>query len=166
MPIISLGVYTISRHSPTSLDAAPPIVIVVGFGIDYDVFLVTRIREEREHGWDDQTSIVRGVARSGGIISYAGAIQAIAFGGLLKASLPLLNQLSMIVVMAVIVDTFIVRAQLVPALMAILGPKNWWPGTSDLLPIDKTAADDAMIPSDAVVTPPPAAAAPPADDDV
>lgn len=64
------------------------LVIVVGLGIDYDVYLVTRIREEFRDGWEPDAAIVRGVARSLAIISYAGAIQAIAFGGLLMARRP------------------------------------------------------------------------------
>lgn len=54
------------------------LVIAVGLGIDYDVFVVTKIQEEFEDGWETDAAIIRGVARSGGIISYAGAIQAIA----------------------------------------------------------------------------------------
>ena len=104
------------------------LVIVVGLGLDYDVFVTTKIQEEFQDGWDTDAAIIRGVARSGGIISYTGAIQAIAFGGLLNAPLPLLNQLSLIVVIAVITDTFIVRSWMVPAMMSILGKYNWLPG--------------------------------------
>jgi RND superfamily putative drug exporter len=82
---------------------------------------------ERELGWDDTSAIVRGVERSGPIISWAGVIMGFAFGGLLSASVPLLNQLSFFIVFGVCVDTFVIRTFLVPAAHGILGSRIWWP---------------------------------------
>jgi len=91
------------------------------------VFLLGRIEQERAAGWDDESAIVRGVQRSGPIISWAGCIMAVAFGGLLSSSLPLLNQLSFMVVFAVVIDTFLVRTFWVPAAHGLLGGAVWWP---------------------------------------
>lgn len=101
--------------------------ILVGLGLDYDIFLLARIQGERDAGWGDHSAIIRGVELSGPIISWAGAIMAVAFGGLLSASLPLLNQLSFFIVFAVLVDTFIIRTFLVPAVHGVLGSFVWWP---------------------------------------
>lgn len=62
--------------------------------------------EEREAGWSDQDAISVGLLRSGPVISIAGVIMAIAFGGFLFSPIPLLNQLGLFVVLAVLVDTF------------------------------------------------------------
>jgi len=91
------------------------------------VFLLGRIVRERETGWDDTSAIIRGVERSGPVISWAGVIMAVAFGGLLSARTPLLNQLSFFIVFGVLVDTFIIRTFLVPAAHGLLGAWVWWP---------------------------------------
>ena len=101
--------------------------ILVGLGLDYDIFLLGRIMNERDSGWNDRSAIIRGVEQSGPIISWAGAIMAVAFGGLLSASLPLLNQLSFFIVFAVLIDTFVIRTFLVPAVHGMLGSVVWWP---------------------------------------
>ena len=101
--------------------------VIVGFGLDYDIFLLTAILEAREQGFGEKASILSGLARTGSIITAAGIIMAIAFMGLLFSSIPALNQLSFFLVVSVLVDTFVVRTFLVPALMRILGSLNWWP---------------------------------------
>ncbi len=119
--------------------------ISVGLGLDYDIFLIERVLQERRAGWDDVSAVVRGVRRSGPIISWAGAIMAVAFGGLFSASLPLLNQLAFFIVFGVIIDTFVVRTFLVPALMGVLGAANWWPTGRALPPPTKTLPDVAAL---------------------
>ena len=68
-----------------------------------------------------------GLRRSGPIISWAGIIMAVAYGGFLFSEIPLLNQLGFFVVFAVLVDTFVVRPLLVPAMMNAMGRANYWP---------------------------------------
>ena len=68
-----------------------------------------------------------GVLSSGPIISWAGVIMAVAFGGYLVSEIPLLNQLGFFVVFAVLLDTFVIRPLLVPAMMHIMGEANFWP---------------------------------------
>ena len=101
--------------------------LTTGFGLDYDIFLMTAVAEERERGWSDADAVAVGLQRSGPVISWAGGIMAVAYSGYLFSSIPLLNQLGFFIVLAVLVDSFVVRPCLVPACMAILGPANWWP---------------------------------------
>jgi len=95
--------------------------------MDYDVFVVSAILRERQAGWDDASAIVRGVELSGPVISWAGVIMAVAFGGMLFASLPLLRELSFLIVFGVVLDAFVVRLLLVPAMHGLLGAWVWWP---------------------------------------
>ena len=101
--------------------------LVTGLGLDYDIFIITAVVEERRAGWSDQDAISRGLLRSGPVISVAGLIMCVAFGGYLFSSIPLLNQLGLFVVFGVLLDTFVVRPLLVPAIMSILGSANFWP---------------------------------------
>eukprot|EP00301_Raphidiophrys_heterophryoidea_P019419 c4358_g1_i1.p1 GENE.c4358_g1_i1~~c4358_g1_i1.p1 ORF type:complete len:847 (-),score=201.77 c4358_g1_i1:157-2418(-) len=103
--------------------------ILTGFGLDYDIFLLTRIAEFRSMGFTDHSSISLAVHKTGGIITAAGCIMAIAFGGLLVSTMPLLNMCSFFIVFSVLFDTFVVRTIMVPALMAIIGRANFWPRT-------------------------------------
>jgi uncharacterized membrane protein YdfJ with MMPL/SSD domain len=101
--------------------------ILVGIGLDFEVFLQTRILDERLAGWDDASAIVLGLERSGPVVTWAGLIMAIAFAGLFSASLPLLNQLAFFIVYGVVLDTFFVRLLIVPSALACLDKHNWWP---------------------------------------
>jgi len=120
-------------QNDASLCWIPPILsfsIVVGLGLDYDVFLLSRILEAREDVHvlsDDRQAIVIGLTKTGSTITAAGCIMATAFSGLLFSSEPVLNQISFFLVFAVLVDTFVIRALFVPALMTALRGNNWWP---------------------------------------
>jgi putative drug exporter of the RND superfamily len=109
----------------------PPLVsfsILVGLSVDYDIFLLVRIREEWLAGFDTREAICCGVAKSGNIISSAGVIMAVAFSGLLFSGTSAMNQLSFYLVFAVLFDTFVVRPLLAPALFSLAADTNWWPG--------------------------------------
>lgn len=99
----------------------------IGLGVDYQVFLLTRIQENRLAGRSNRTAITLGLAQTGSIITSAGVIMAVAFLGLMAARESLLNQLSFFLAFAVLVDTFIIRCMLTPSIMAILGDWNYWP---------------------------------------
>eukprot|EP01061_Rhynchopus_euleeides_P010029 TRINITY_DN1936_c0_g3_i1.p1 TRINITY_DN1936_c0_g3~~TRINITY_DN1936_c0_g3_i1.p1 ORF type:complete len:865 (+),score=362.99 TRINITY_DN1936_c0_g3_i1:140-2734(+) len=120
--------------------------IVVGIGLDYDVFLVTRIVEcYQEQGCSTQEAICQGLARTGYLITAAGVIMALAFCGLFFSKEPFVHQLSFYMVFAVLFDTFVVRSLLVPALMGLLGELNWWPFVKrrDLVPEGSPLVDNA-----------------------
>eukprot|EP00980_Cylindrotheca_fusiformis_P031258 scaffold26088_cov132-Cylindrotheca_fusiformis.AAC.5 len=100
--------------------------IMVGLALDYDVFLVTRILEYRCSGYKHESSIAAGLDSTGGIITAAGIIMAVSFGSLLSSPSPALNQWSFLLTTCVLIDTFVVRTMVVPALMAIVGAKHAW----------------------------------------
>ena len=116
--------------TPSGISWIVPVVtfpILVGLGLDYDVFLLTRVFELRLAGATNTRAITVGLVRSGNVITAAGLIMAIAFMGLLLNSTATLNQMACILVTSVLLDTFVVRTLLLPAIMSLLGPLNWWP---------------------------------------
>ena len=101
-------------------------VFLVALGVDYNIFLVARAREEtQKHGTEQ--GIVRALAVTGGVITSAGIVLAGTF--LVLASLPLvfLTEIGFVVAFGVLLDTFLVRSVLVPALVVKIGPSVWWP---------------------------------------
>lgn len=102
--------------------------ILIGLALDYDIFLLSRISEYRDKGFTDKASIHKGLYKTGNVISFAGIIMAIAFSGLLLAREMVLIQFGFMLCVAVLIDTFVIRTILVPAIMAIAEKWNWWPG--------------------------------------
>jgi len=103
------------------------LTIIVGLGIDYDVFLFSRITEERERGYSSDEAIRLGYYHTGGVITGAGVVMAIAFSGLMLSKQHILQQLGFFLSISVLLDTFVIRMLLVPALLHLLGNANWWP---------------------------------------
>ncbi|MFF5623741.1 MMPL family transporter [Microbacterium sp. NPDC012755] len=110
-------------------DPAVPLfgfVFLVALGIDYNIFLMTRVREEsRRHGTRD--GILRGLSITGGVITSAGLVLAATFAALSVIPILFLVQLAFIVAFGVLLDTFVVRSLLVPALAYDIGRRIWWP---------------------------------------
>jgi RND superfamily putative drug exporter len=101
------------------------IVLVLGLGIDYNIFLLTRIREERVRGRPADEATVHGVASTGGIITAAAVILASAFGILATGQFTLLRAIGFSVATAVVLDAMVVRTYLVPAALFLLGERVW-----------------------------------------
>lgn len=101
-------------------------VFLVALGVDYSIFLMTRVREESVH-FGTRTGVLRGLAVTGGVITSAGVVLAATFGALAILPLLFLAQLAFIVAFGVLVDTLIVRSLLVPALVHDMGRVTWWP---------------------------------------
>jgi len=101
-------------------------IILMGLGMDYDIFLVTRIREEVAKGKTDEEAIVTAVERTGGIITACGVIMAGAFASLMLSTMGLLQEFGFALSFAIIVDAMLVRIYLVPAIMVLLKKWNWW----------------------------------------
>ncbi|GAA2228382.1 efflux RND transporter permease subunit [Promicromonospora sukumoe] len=110
-------------------DPAVPLfgfVFLVALGIDYNIFLMTRVREESlVHG--TREGVLRGLRLTGGIITSAGLVLAATFTALAVIPVLFLAQLAFIVAFGVLLDTFAVRSLLVPALAYDIGRKVWWP---------------------------------------
>ena len=101
-------------------------VLLVALGSDYNIFVTSRIREESATG-DLRAGIRRASARTGTVVTSAGIILAGTFGSLMTAPLLILFQIGFAVALGVLIDTFIVRSILVPALAAAFGEWSWWP---------------------------------------
>ncbi len=115
-------------HFPGADPAVPlyGFVFLVALGIDYNIFLMTRVREEAlQHG--TREGIVRGLAVTGGVITSAGLVLAATFAALGVIPVLFLAQIAFIVAFGVLLDTFVVRSLLVPALTYDIGRAIWWP---------------------------------------
>ena len=110
----------------------PVLLFCVAFGLsmDYEVFLVSRIREfalafGKTHA-DNDESVARGIARTGPVITAAALIMSISFAALIAANVSFLRMFGLGLTLAVLVDATLVRMVLVPAFMHVLGRRNWW----------------------------------------
>ena len=105
-------------------------ILVLGLGIDYTIFLMTRVSEERQRGRSSSQAAVEGVARTGGIITAAAIILASAFAALTAGSFILIRAIGFSVAVAVILDAMVVRTYMVPAFLQTWGDRAWtWFGT-------------------------------------
>jgi RND superfamily putative drug exporter len=101
-------------------------VFLVALGIDYNIFLMARVREETlRHGTGD--GMVRGLAVTGGVITSAGIVLAGTFSVLAVLPLVFLTEIGFVIAFGVLLDTFLVRSVLVPALVLDVGDRVWWP---------------------------------------
>lgn len=108
----------------------PPIctiVILLGLTLDFTIFLLVHVVEARRFGLSTADSISLALRRTLHIITAAGMIMAVAFSGLLMSGIFVLNLFGFYMVATVLVDTFVVRALLLPALMSMVGDAIWWP---------------------------------------
>lgn len=110
-------------------DASFPLftfIFLVALGIDYNIFLMTRVREESLK-IGTRKGVIKGLTVTGGVITSAGIVLAATFAVLGVLPLVFLAQLGFAVAFGVLLDTIIVRSLLVPALVHVIGPKIWWP---------------------------------------
>jgi RND superfamily putative drug exporter len=100
--------------------------MVFGLSMDYEVFLVSRMREEWDETHDNVKAVSLGLAKTGRIVTAAGLIMFAAFMGFVAGSIVGLQQFGFGLAMAILIDVTIVRALLVPSAMALFGRWNWW----------------------------------------
>ncbi|WP_405940174.1 MMPL family transporter [Streptomyces sp. NBC_00726] len=117
-------------------DASVPLygfVFLVALGVDYNIFLMSRVREEAlEHG--ARQGMLRGLVSTGGVITSAGVVLAATFAALIVIPLAFLAQIAFIVAFGVLLDTLVVRSLLAPALVVDIGPGAWWPSAISRTP--------------------------------
>jgi RND superfamily putative drug exporter len=101
-------------------------IFLVALGIDYNIFLMTRVREESAK-IGTRAGVIKGLTVTGGVITSAGIVLAATFGVLGVLPLVFLAQLGFAVAFGVLLDTMIVRTILVPAMVHDIGGKVWWP---------------------------------------
>jgi RND superfamily putative drug exporter len=141
-----------------ALDNTTPLfafLFLVALGVDYTIFLVTRAQEETpQHG--TRGGIVRAVSATGAVITSAGIVLAAVFAVLGVLPLIALTQLGIIVGLGILLDTFVVRTVVIPALFTLIGPKIWWPAfraedieRTDGIPVVLSGPGDSRTPQPA-----------------
>jgi RND superfamily putative drug exporter len=114
--------------------------VLFGLSMDYEVFLLTRMKEVWDRTGDNQEAVARGLERSGRIVTSAALIVVVVAGSFAFADIVLIKALGIGMALAVALDATVVRALLVPATMRLLGHWNWWvPGRLRRLPVVGTA---------------------------
>jgi putative drug exporter of the RND superfamily len=116
-------------HSLGALDATQPILLfAIGFGLatDYGVFLLARIKEAHDAGAPNTEAVALGLERTGRIVTAAAVLFAVAVGAFATSQIVFIKELGIGTALSVLLDASLIRALLVPSLMALLGPLNWW----------------------------------------
>jgi len=108
--------------------------MMVGLGLDYDIFYSERVVEEWEHGYDEKESAVRALGATANTISAAGLIMVVAFAALLVSETPCLNEIAFLLTVSIIIDCFITTKIIIPCAMALLSRSNFWPRKQPGLP--------------------------------
>jgi uncharacterized membrane protein YdfJ with MMPL/SSD domain len=101
-------------------------VMLMGLGMDYNVFILTRIREEVHKGKETKEAVIDAVDWTGGIISALALIMAVAFGSMMLSSNTMLQEFGFALSLAILLDAMVVRTYVVPAAMVLMGKKAWW----------------------------------------
>jgi RND superfamily putative drug exporter len=120
-----LGEYSVTG----TIDTSSVVMIgVVAFGLsmDYELFLLSRIKEQHDAGMNTVNSVAYGLQRSGRIITAAAFILAVTFGAFASSGVSIMKMLGLGIAIAILLDATVVRALLVPALMRLFGSLNWW----------------------------------------
>jgi len=100
--------------------------IAFGLSMDYEVFLLSRIKEQHDLGADTRTSVAVGLERTGRIVTAAAVLIAVVFIAFATSGVAFIKLFGIGLALAVLVDAFIIRATLVPAFMTLAGDANWW----------------------------------------
>jgi RND superfamily putative drug exporter len=101
--------------------------IVFGLSMDYEVFLVARVLEERRRGLSERSAVIEGLARTAGLITSAAAIMIAVFAAFTMGSFLVVQMLGFTLAGAVFIDATAVRMVVGPALLQVAGDWNWWP---------------------------------------
>jgi RND superfamily putative drug exporter len=124
-----VGAETLGTYQFDQIEGWIPIflfALLFGLSMDYEVFLVTRMRESWEGGLGNTDAVADGLERTGRIVTAAAIIMVAAFSGFVDGRIAGLQEFGLGLAVAILVDATIVRAVLVPSLMAVLGRWNWW----------------------------------------
>ena len=122
-------------------------IILVAMGADYNMLLISRIRDESPHGM--RSGVIRTVGSTGGVITAAGLIFAASMFGLLFASVGTIVQAGFVVGAGILLDTFLVRTVTVPAMAVLVGRANWWPSRWRPRPLPPVKHVEQVTASDA-----------------
>ena len=120
-----VGSFTVTGSLDTSIVILIA-VVVFGLSMDYELFLLSRIREEHLQGRSNVESVATGLQRSARIITAAAVLLAVVFAAFVTSGVTSIKTMGFGVALAVILDATLIRALLVPALMRLFGERNWW----------------------------------------
>lgn len=116
--------------TPTgTIDVFTPIImfcVAFGLSMDYEVFVLSRIKEVYDGTGDNELAVARGLQQTGGIVTAAALLLAMVFGAFVLSDVSVVKMLGFGLAIAVLVDAFLVRATLMPAFMVVAGRANWW----------------------------------------
>jgi len=101
-------------------------IMLMGIGMDYNVFILTRIREEKHKGKSDKDAVVEALDWTGGIITALAIIMGTAFSMMMISSTMMLKEIGFALAFAILLDAMVVRTYIVPAMMTVLGKWAWW----------------------------------------
>jgi RND superfamily putative drug exporter len=121
-------------------------IFLVALGVDYNVFLLARIREERDRGHETRAAVIAALERTGGVITSAGLVLAATFSVLMALPLESLFQVGFVVALGLLADTFLVRALLVPSLAVLFGEYNWWPDVRSVRSLGRAESESDSLP--------------------
>jgi RND superfamily putative drug exporter len=125
--------------------------IVFGLSMDYEVFLLSRVKEEYERTGDPRESVADGLASTARVITAAAAIMIVVFGSFMFEDNRIIKLFGLGLSLAVLLDASFVRLLLVPATMELLGARNWWlPGWLDRVIPNLNVEGGEIPPPDAV----------------
>jgi RND superfamily putative drug exporter len=159
------GAELLGLQGPTPITSLIVVImfpILFGLSMDYEVFLLSRIREEYDRTGDNTESVARGLAGTGRVVTSAALIMVVVFASFVTSPVPSLKMLGLGLATAILIDATVVRMMLVPAAMTLLGKANWWlPSWLDrILPVVSVEATDPhdrdRAPADAATVPAPA----------
>ncbi len=120
-----VGSFTVTGSLDTSIVILIA-VVVFGLSMDYELFLLSRIREEHLEGRSNVESVALGLQRSARIITAAAVLLAVVFAAFVTSGVTSIKTMGFGVALAVLLDATLIRALLVPALMRLMGERNWW----------------------------------------
>ncbi|MEV7105228.1 MMPL family transporter [Streptomyces atroolivaceus] len=119
----------VGLDTPGPLVSFLPILLIgilFGLAMDYEVFLVSRMREDFVHGADAREAVISGVGHNGRVVTAAAVIMTAVFGGFVFMPDPIIKSIGFALAIGVLIDAFVVRMALVPAVMHLLGRAAWW----------------------------------------
>jgi RND superfamily putative drug exporter len=116
--------------TPTGwIEASQPVIMVAlafGLSMDYEVFLLSRMREEWDRSHDNSQAVALGLQRTGGIITSAAVLLVVVIGAFATSGISFITMIGVGLAFAILLDATVIRALLVPATMQLLGSANWW----------------------------------------
>jgi len=124
-----IGLSVVNLDRPVPIISFMPIVvmgILFGLAMDYEVFLVSRMREEYVHTGDAKGSVIRGFIGSGKVVTAAAVIMVSVFVFFIPEGMNAIKEIALALAVGILADAFLVRMTLVPAVMSLLGDKAWW----------------------------------------